>query len=170
MEAIAQAVAACADANGDIKVAAVVEAAMDEDSILHGEFEWDKDIAFAHSLEVRAAELIRQTKCMMIHEERELIFPCFVAAATPRTYSMTKIVAKDEARSTRVLEAELGRIKNAIRRALTLSIVFDLNAAFEGLLADAIAIEEALLHPPPKPPRGSGRRGRGKGGGAQPHV
>jgi hypothetical protein len=129
-----------------IRPKAVVAAARDPDNILHGEFEWSENKLIQQALEARAAELIRQCRSMIQYEERELIFPTYVSAVrtVDRAYEETISVAKNDGLKRLALEAEMTRIKAAVRRAAALAIVFDLQNKFDVMLAEIVAIEAAL--------------------------
>jgi hypothetical protein len=124
----------------------VVAAARDPDNILHKEFEWDKDKLVQKALEARAAELIRQCRSIINLGERELIFPTYLSA--PRgdgsVYTPTLSIAKNEGQKKLALEAEMARIKAAIRRAAALSMIFGLRHRFDAMLAEAVEIEISL--------------------------
>ena len=140
---IANAIAACRDARGIIRPKDVVAAARDPDNILHGEFEWNEDKLVQQALELRAAELIRQCRSIIQYEERELIFPTYVShpREVDRAYAETVSIARNAGLKKLALEAELARIKAAIKRATALAMVFGLHQKFEMMLQDIIDIE-----------------------------
>jgi hypothetical protein len=84
-ESIRAALAAIAERNnGYLNPVAVVEAAKDPKSILHGEFEWDDDDA-AHAYRVaQAGALIRRVKFTVMKTKKD--DPTIVEIKTARTY------------------------------------------------------------------------------------
>jgi hypothetical protein len=145
--ALAAAIEACRGIDGIIHKRDVVEAARDENSVLHGEFEWDESILVQQALEERAAELIRQCRSIVKLGEKELIFPTYVShprAADPG-YSRTLVIAKNESLKRLTLEAEIGRIKSAVQRAAALAMVFGLENRFEDVLREIAEIEAELM-------------------------
>jgi hypothetical protein len=160
---IAAAIAACARENGDILPADVVEAAREEDSILHGEFEWRESRLVQQALEQRAAELIKQCRSMLIYEDREIVFPQYLNNTETRhkTFTPTRTVAANDGLKRMTMDAELSRISSAIHRAMSLAIVFGIAGEFEDLLQRVVAIQISLAN---RKPRDNGKGG-GKGGG-----
>lgn len=144
---LAAAIASCRDSSGRINPAAVVAAARDPShryhNILHAEFEWDKDKLVEQALLSRAAELIRQCRSIVVYEEREVVFPVYVAEprAPKSTYIETVVIARNKGHKRLVLETEINRIKAAVQRAAALAIVFGLQAKFEKMLHDLTEIE-----------------------------
>jgi hypothetical protein len=146
--AIAAAIEACRGIDGIIHKRDVVAAARKEDSVLHDQFEWDEDILVQQALEERAAELIRQCRSILVLNERELIFPTYIShprAEADPGYIQTLTIAKNESLKRLALEAEIGRIKSAVRRAAGLAMVFRLEAGFEVILREIAEIEAGLL-------------------------
>jgi hypothetical protein len=170
---IAAAIAACAQENGDIIPADVVEAARDEDNILHNQFEWNNAKLVQQALEQRAAELIKQCKSMLIYEDRQIVFPRYLTNSETlfKTFTPTTTIATNDGLKRITMDAELSRIKSAIHRAMSLAIVFGITSEFEDLLQRIIAIEVALANRPAAGGSKSGKGGRkGKRGGESPSL
>jgi hypothetical protein len=165
---IAAAIAACAQENGDIIPADVVEAARDEDNILHDQFEWNNAKLIQQALEQRAAELIKQCRSMIVYEDRQIVFPRYLTNSETllKTFTPTAVIATNDGLKRLTMDAELSRIKSAIHRAMSLAIVFGISSEFEDLLQRIIAIEIALANRPAAgdSKSGKGRRKRKRGG------
>jgi hypothetical protein len=145
-EAIARAIAACRDANGNITPAAVVAAARNKNNILHGEFEWDDEILIQQALERRAADLIRQCRSIILVCERTVAHPKYVSdpRVDGRSYVETTLVAKSKDLSLDVLDDEVKRIRAMVHRAMTLAVVFGMQDEFETLLQQVVDIERKI--------------------------
>ncbi len=143
---IALAIAACADKNGDIRVAKVIETARNPKHILHSAFEWNTTKLVQKALEDRAAELIRECRTILNYREHVLVYPTYVnnPRGAERRYTPTLHIAKHTELKTLALKAELERIKSAIHRARSLAIVFDLDSNFQVLLDEIVRIETSI--------------------------
>ena len=140
------AVDACKDKTGRVTPQAVVQAAHDKDNILHGEFEWNDTKAAMIQRENRARELIRECREIRVYGERKLIFPVYISdnRTVDAGYVRTVAVAKNAAHKALALNAEVARIRSSIQRAVSLAIVFDLEASFERMLDQVVEIEVKL--------------------------
>lgn len=142
----AEAIATCRDADGRIRPMRVVEAAKNPKSILHKEFPWDIKVAAQKYWLSRAQELIREVQLEYVTEELRFNIPYYVRDPSSKesSYVPTISLVRKTAKAKQSLNDELDRIKGAIRRALKLAVVFDLESTFEKMLDDAILIEKHL--------------------------
>jgi hypothetical protein len=145
-ERIAAEIAECRNAAGVIEVDRVIEAARNPASVMHDEFPWDVNVAAQIAWRARARELIRECRTIITYADRQLAVPVYVS--NPQTtvggYIRTVSVARNAAMKRLALEAEVGRIRSAIQRALSLAIAFDLAPQFEAMLQRVVEIEIEL--------------------------
>jgi hypothetical protein len=168
-EQIAAVIWGLRDEHGDIQPSVVVEEARDPDSLLHDQFEWRSEILIQQQLEARALELIKQCRSIVQMGEFQLIIPTYVVAPRKKkkTYSPTLVIARDNVLKTLTLERELTGIKNAIHRAMSLAIVFDLGARFDTLLREIVEIEADLANRSGSGAGAGSGKGKGKGKGGK---
>jgi hypothetical protein len=146
LEMIKSAIEQCKDRNGRITPKAVVQAAANPKSVLHAEFEWDMEKAAHQAWEARARELIRSVKFIVHYEDKVVAAPYYVSdpSADESSYVQTAKIAKSKSASTRVLSAEVDRIKSLVTRARSLAIAFGLEPSFEHMLDEIVNVENAL--------------------------
>jgi hypothetical protein len=146
LELKAEAIAACKDASGRIMPKAVWQAAKDESNILHGEFEWDLQVAAEQAWEARARELIREVQHIVIYEDRKIATPFYVSDPREKAsgYIRTAVVAKNNALKQRALQIEVDRIRGGINRAMSLAMIFGLESTFEKMLSQLIEVEKTF--------------------------
>jgi len=163
LEKIAAEIAECRDpVSGRITPDEVVKRARNKDSVLHDEFEWDVMKAAQQAWEERARELIRSVKDIVVYYERKIVVPYYVSDPTANepSYVRTVQISNQGDVARRVMNDEIGRIKGAIKRAVALSIAFNLADDFEALLDDVVEVEKKFRGntfgpkpaPPPPPP------------------
>lgn len=148
--ALKAAVEATADKNGIVVPDRVVEAARDESSVLHGQFEWDDSIAaHQHRLDV-ARSLIREiryesydstkktiTEVSYVHDPRQ----------SKQAYIPLNRVARNKKLAQAVMEAELARCSSAINRAREVADVLELRDVLDDLLAQLVVVQEKVKTP-----------------------
>jgi hypothetical protein len=123
----------------------VLEAARDERSPLHGEFEWDtEEAAYRWRLE-QARALIRSVRVVVTVEDHEYSVPVFVRDPEMGvrkqgyvTLDRLKLQA-DVAREA--LVAEFGRVVAALDRARAVAIGLGLGAEVERMRDDALQLK-----------------------------
>jgi hypothetical protein len=141
-----KAIEGCQDSKGRVTPDAVIEAAKDPKSILHGEFEWNVDKAAYKSWTETARRLIREVRLIVEYQDVRVVAPYYIAdpGTDESSYIQTSKIANKHASAQRALADELARIKGAIQRATAMAAVFGLTSNFERMLDLAIETERAF--------------------------
>jgi hypothetical protein len=120
---------------------AVVEAARDEASPLHGYFEWD-DASAAHAHRLHQARvLIKGWRITVEHEERVISVPMYVESpdkpSGAQGYVTFDKLRREPDTAQRALQAEIDRAAGVLSRARTMAIALgmedELEASLNGL-------------------------------------
>jgi len=142
------AIDALCDKNGRVTAAAVVEAARDPESPLHGCFDWDIGrAAEAHWINT-ARHLIASVRVNITVGTRVIPAVAFVrdpsAPVRSQGYRELSAIAlrRDEAAS--VLDQEFSRISAAIQRARNIASVLDMEAELEAMFDDVLVAQKKL--------------------------
>lgn len=143
MELKKRAIAACKDNKGRVTPDAVIEAAKDPTSVLHGEFEWDVNKAAYKSWTDTARRLIREVQLIVQYQDVRVVAPYYIpdAGVDESSYVETSKIANKHAAAKRALSDEIARIKGAIHRGRNLATVFGLVSNFDRMLDLAIEAE-----------------------------
>jgi len=143
MELKKRAIAACKNSKGKLTPDAVIEAAKDPTSVLHGEFEWDVNKAAYQSWTDTARRLIREVQLVVEYQDVRVVAPFYITdhGSKESSYVETTKVAKKHAFAKQALGDELARIKGAVHRAMSMAVVFGLVSNFEKMLDLAIETE-----------------------------
>lgn len=146
MELKKRAIAACKNSKGKLTPDAVIEAAKDPTSILHGEFEWDVGKAAYQAWTDTARRLIREVQLVVEYQDVRVVAPFYITdhGSKESSYVETTKVAKKHAFAKQALGDELARIKGAVHRAMSMAAVFGLVSNFERMLELAIETEKTF--------------------------
>lgn len=141
-----KAIEGCQDSKGRVTPDAVIEAAKDPKSILHGEFEWNVNKAAYQSWTETARRLIREVRLIIEYQDVRVVAPYYIAdpGTDDSSYVETLRIANKHTSAQRALTDELARIKGAIQRAKALAAVFGLTANFERMLDLAVETERTF--------------------------
>lgn len=144
MELKKRAIAACKDSKGKLTPSAVIEAAKDPTSVLHGEFEWDLEKAAYQQWTDTARRLIREVQLVVEYQDVKVVAPFYIADQTSddASYVETARVARKAMVARQALNDEIARIKGAVHRAMSMAAVFGLVSNFEQMLDMAIETEK----------------------------
>lgn len=143
MELKKRAIAACKNSKGKLTPDAVIEAAKDPTSILHGEFEWDVNKAAYSAWTETARRLIREVQLVVEYQDVRIVAPFYISdnSSDDSSYVETTRVAKKNAAAKRALSDEIARIKGSVHRAMSMAAVFGLVSNFEKMLDLALETE-----------------------------
>lgn len=153
-EALQQLIAMADAAGGVIAPEAVVEAARDPASPLHGAFDWD-DASAAHEHRIETArKLIRSVKVEVKHHQYTYAGPAYLRQPNDRSGSYVSVsrlrTDTDAARETVVLEFR--RAAMALQRARIVAVLLGLDEEVEGLIGKLDqALSLAERHPQADP-------------------
>lgn len=147
IELLREAIMATADENGVVTNKGVFEAARNPNSILHDQFEWDGERAIEALGLQRASELIRTVRVTVIVDSHKIVAPYYVN--DPRDskigeYIPLNTIKSDDAMKHGVLINEVSRIESAIRRAMAISGVLDIEKEFETMMQSVSVIRQRI--------------------------
>lgn len=123
--------------SGFLTAEMVVNDAMNPDSPLHSEFEWDKDLAaHAHWID-RARQLIRSVKVIITTDTKTVRCVGYVRDPTKANgeqgYLSIDKIRTDQDLARQALVNEFNRADAALRRAYKLAIAFGIESEIEGI-------------------------------------
>lgn len=146
-------VAACANTDGVVHAQAVVDAARDEASPLHGHFEWDDSIASEQYRLIQARSLIRRIKMTVTVQNIPLRTNVYVSEpkqrkVSPGGYSRLLDVRSDEERSRDLVIDEMNRAVSSLTRAKTIAKVLGAEDAIENLESQTRSLMYSISQEP----------------------
>lgn len=143
--AIQAAVEATIRDDGRLTPEAIVEAAREPDSVLHGEFEWRDDVAAHHHRLAVARALIREIRVEVVDTPRRQITRLsYVHDPRVKTqaYIPLSMAARNKVLAREVMEAELSRCESAVIRAREVADVIGLRDELDELLLALTAVKK----------------------------
>jgi hypothetical protein len=141
--------------DGRLLPADVVNAARDEDSVLHSHFQWNDTIAGEKYRLSQARQLIRLVRVDVIVHEIPLNVVSYLRDPDSEAHSAgyrSVVALRTEVDSARAaIIAEMSRVASAVRRARLVAAVLGVDGDIEAISALAAAVTERVSTPPPPP-------------------
>lgn len=136
------------EGGGKITPAALVMAAKDERSPLHGYFEWDDAVASDKYREMQARTLLRSCSVHILINKRRVEIPKYVrdpdVEAHEQGYCETAKIRSVEDAAHEVLVAEFARAASMVLRARRLAAYFELVEEFDDLTARMTQLKQRI--------------------------
>jgi hypothetical protein len=154
--------------NGEITPQDLVEAARDDNTPIHGLFNWDDESAANEQRLNTARTILRRVTFARTTRSITLKVPAYIrnpnALARVQSYKLIEKIEQRSEEAREVLAMELKRIMGAIDRGRAIAGVLDLGDYFDEMLEMAQTVERILDGTPPPKGRGGGKTGKsGKG-------